>query len=122
MLFAPLLAILAGQQSVLAQDSDSSYDEPYSPPYPYPTYTPQSYSPAWTEAHAAASARLATWSVEQKTTLVTGVGFGVGRCVGNIAAVPEQNFTGLCLQDSPLGVRLADFVSVFPAGINAAAT
>ena len=43
-----------------------------------------------------------------------------GRCVGNIA--PIENFPGLCLEDSPLGVRSADFVTVFPAGINAAST
>lgn len=33
-----------------------------------------------------------------------------------------MNFPGLCLHDSPAGVRLADLVSVFPSGINAAAT
>jgi hypothetical protein len=43
-----------------------------------------------------------------------------GRCVGNIA--PIDDFPGLCLEDSPLGVRLADFVTVFPAAINAAST
>jgi beta-glucosidase len=43
-----------------------------------------------------------------------------GRCVGNIA--PIDDFPGLCLEDSPLGVRLADFATVFPAGINAAST
>ena len=36
--------------------------------------------------------------------------------------IPRLNFKGICLQDSPVGVRFADFVSVFPAGINAAAT
>ena len=29
---------------------------------------------------------------------------------------------GLCLQDGPLGVRFADYISVFPAGLTAAAT
>jgi beta-glucosidase len=28
----------------------------------------------------------------------------------------------ICLQDGPVGVRFTDFNSVFPAGINAAAT
>ena len=32
------------------------------------------------------------------------------------------DFPGLCLEDSPLGVRAADFVTAFPAGINAATT
>ena len=39
---------------------------------------------------------------------------------GNIPAVGE--WPGLCLEDSPLGVRFADFVTGFPAGINAAST
>ena len=43
-----------------------------------------------------------------------------GRCVGNIPAVGP--WPGLCLEDSPLGVRFTDFVTAFPAGINAAAT
>ncbi|CCO27797.1 hypothetical protein BN14_01785 [Rhizoctonia solani AG-1 IB] len=34
----------------------------------------------------------------------------------------ERDHKGLCLQDSPLGVRYADKVSVFPAGVNVAAT
>ena len=54
--------------------------------------------------------------------LATGVGFGVSRCVGNIAEQPKYKFPGLCLQDSPLGVRLTDRVSAFTAGINAGAT
>jgi beta-glucosidase len=36
--------------------------------------------------------------------------------------IPRLGWKGLCLQDSPLGVRFADFVSAFPAAINAAAT
>lgn len=37
-------------------------------------------------------------------------------CIGNIGAQPDVDFDGLCLQDSPLGVRRTDFNSVFPAG------
>ncbi|KAF8751682.1 Glycosyl hydrolase family 3 C-terminal domain [Rhizoctonia solani] len=39
-----------------------------------------------------------------------------------IAAQPEVHWPGLCLQDSPLGIRFADRVTAFPAGINAGAT
>ena len=62
--------------------------------------------------------------------------------MGNTPPIPEQAWQGLSLevcfcfgisilspsllltisQDSPLGVRFADFVTVFPTGINAAAT
>ncbi|KAF8809832.1 glycoside hydrolase family 3 protein [Phlegmacium glaucopus] len=48
-----------------------------------------------------------------------------GRCVGNIPAIqPTQGrgWPGLCLEDSPLGVRFGDFATSFPAGINAAAS
>jgi hypothetical protein len=53
-----------------------------------------------------------------------------GPCVGNIpplsanttTALNISYFTGICLQDAPLGVRYADFVTAFPAGITAAMT
>ncbi|KAF8633827.1 hypothetical protein AX15_001238 [Amanita polypyramis BW_CC] len=48
-----------------------------------------------------------------------------GRCVGNIPSIEPSNgrgWPGLCLEDSPLGVRFADFVTAFPAGINVATT
>lgn len=62
------------------------------------------------------------------------------RCVGETGSIPRLGFRGLCLQDSPLGVRLsklhfkvsnptpgltvtaADYNSAFPAGVNVAAT
>ncbi|EKM59357.1 glycoside hydrolase family 3 protein [Phanerochaete carnosa HHB-10118-sp] len=44
-----------------------------------------------------------------------------GRCVGNIPAIAGK-FPGLCLEDSPLGVRDTDFVTAFPTGITAAST
>lgn len=80
------------------------------------------FSPRFREAHAKAKAYLTGWTVEEKVHLVTGSGWMQDRCVGNIPAVPERNWTGLCLEDSPLGVRLADYVSAFPAAINAAST
>jgi beta-glucosidase len=41
-----------------------------------------------------------------------------GPCVGNIVAIPRLNFTGLCLHDGPLAIRVADFASVFSAGVS----
>ena len=32
------------------------------------------------------------------------------------------NFDGLCFEDSPVGVRLTDYASLFPSGVNIAAT
>lgn len=64
--------------------------------------------------------KVATFTLEQKVNITTGIGWASGVCSGNTPAVGD--FPGLCLQDSPLGVRMADFVTAFPAGINAAST
>ncbi|KAI0321104.1 beta-glucosidase [Amylostereum chailletii] len=61
-------------------------------------------------------------SLEDKVNMGTGIGTDRGNCVGNTPAIESIKFPGLCLQDSPLGVRYADFVSAFPPAINVAAT
>ncbi|KAB5591869.1 hypothetical protein CTheo_4698 [Ceratobasidium theobromae] len=97
----------------------------------------------WSQALSLAAKFVAPMSIEEKgkgharitlfyhvsdrfpirtASLTTGVGFSVSPCVGNIPAQSKYKFPGLCLQDGPLGVRLADRVSAFPAGMNAAAT
>ncbi|KAJ7169218.1 glycoside hydrolase superfamily [Mycena crocata] len=60
-------------------------------------------------------------TLPEKINVTTGVDI-MGRCVGNTGTIPRIGWKGLCMEDSPLGVRLTDFVSAFPAGINAAAT
>ncbi|QRV76732.1 glycoside hydrolase family 3 protein [Ceratobasidium sp. AG-Ba] len=77
---------------------------------------------AWASAISKAKAAVAKLSVSEKVSLGTGVQWQKGHCVGNTPAISSINFPGLCLQDAPVGVRYADKVSVFPAGINAAAT
>lgn len=99
---------------------DGNDSLPYSPPfYPSPK-TPG--KGAWTEAVRKAKDYLEQFTVEEKVSLTTGVGWTRGRCVGNIGAIERIGFPGLCLEDGPLGVRFADLVSVFPAGITTAAT
>ncbi|KAG2233808.1 hypothetical protein INT48_005961 [Thamnidium elegans] len=61
-------------------------------------------------------------SLEQKVSITTGVGWQNGLCVGNTYATTDPDFPGLCLQDAPLGVRLANNVTSGVAGINAAAS
>lgn len=45
-----------------------------------------------------------------------------GPCVGNIVAIPRLGFQGLCLQDGPLAIRVADYASTFSAGVSAASS
>jgi hypothetical protein len=94
-----------------------------SPKHPPPVESPAlvpDFAAAWTTAYQKAKAKIAAWSLEEKVNVTTGVGWMYGRCVGNIP--PISNFLGLCLDDSPLGVRHADFVTGFPAAFNAAST
>ena len=92
---------------------------PSSPPPPGSRLIPD-FNPAWAEAKAKAKKLVAGWTLEQKVNVPTGVGFVRGLCTGNIAAVGD--WPGLCLEDGPVGVRQTDFVTTFPAGVNAAAT
>lgn len=44
------------------------------------------------------------------------------RCVGNVGSIPRLGMRGLCMQDGPLGIRLSDYNSAFPAGVTTAST
>ncbi|KAL4078112.1 glycoside hydrolase superfamily [Scleroderma yunnanense] len=116
-------------------DSFVPIPAPTLPPNPlgYPATDPQhppdvssdpqivpDFSPAWAAAYKKAKKLISEYTIEEKVNITTGVGWAQGLCVGNIP--PNKNFPGLCLQDSPLGVRLTDHVTAFPAGIQAAST
>ncbi|KAJ1335795.1 beta-glucosidase [Microdochium nivale] len=73
----------------------------------------------WEEALQKAKAFVAQLTLEEKSDMITGT---PGPCVGNIVAIPRLNFGGLCLQDGPLSIRVADYASVFMAGVSAAAS
>jgi len=57
----------------------------------------------WAAAYAKAATALAKLSSANKISLVTGVGWQKGPCVGNLAAISAIGFPELCLQDGPLG-------------------
>lgn len=111
--------------------------QPKNPP-PVGSRLIPNFSPAWQVAYQKAKAKIATFTLAEKVNVTTGVGWMGGRCVGNIPPVPytsnpnpkvtdqapdgRAQWPGLCLEDSPTGVRFADYVSVFPAAINAAAS
>ncbi|KKK12894.1 hypothetical protein ARAM_007475 [Aspergillus rambellii] len=75
----------------------------------------------WLAARHKAEALIAKMNVTEKSIIVTGTLYG-GVCSGNIAAIPRLNFGGVCIQDGPVGVRLADLASVFPAGLTVGAS
>ncbi|CAO1633325.1 unnamed protein product [Sympodiomycopsis kandeliae] len=92
----------------------------YSPPsYPSPEVEGTG---VWAEPVRRAREYIKQFNLEERVKLVTGQGWQIGQCVGNIAPQPKHGFDGMCLQDSPLGVRFADLVNVFPAGVTTAAT
>ncbi|KAI1787106.1 glycoside hydrolase superfamily [Ganoderma leucocontextum] len=93
---------------------------PQAPPPPGSQLIPD-FGPSWAIAKTKAQKLLSGSTLEERVSLTTGVGWMGGRCVGNIPPVGSF-FPGLCLEDSPLGVRFTDFVTAFPAGVNAAAT
>ncbi|KAM0346671.1 hypothetical protein ACHAPU_005383 [Fusarium lateritium] len=73
----------------------------------------------WEDAFVKAQEFVSQLTLEEKADMVTGT---PGPCVGNIIAIPRLGFNGLCLHDGPLSIRVADYASVFPAGVSAAAS
>ncbi|KAJ5882328.1 Glycoside hydrolase family 3 [Penicillium soppii] len=73
----------------------------------------------WDAAYAKAQNFVAKLTIDEKADMVTGQ---PGPCVGNIVAIPRLGFPGLCLQDGPLSIRVADYASVFAAGVTVAST
>ncbi|KAH7310364.1 glycoside hydrolase family 3 protein [Rhexocercosporidium sp. MPI-PUGE-AT-0058] len=76
----------------------------------------------WAAAYTKAKTALAKLSTANKVSMVTGKGWMKGPCVGNVGGVAAIGFPDLCLQDGPLGVRYAQQVTAFPAGIMTGAT
>ncbi|KAF5018942.1 hypothetical protein F66182_9058 [Fusarium sp. NRRL 66182] len=106
----------ADAQKVVAREELS-----YSPPhYPSPWMDPEAVG--WQEAYAKARDFVSQLTLLEKVNLTTGVGWQSERCVGNTGSVPRLGLRGLCLQDGPLGIRLSDYNSAFPAGITAGAS
>lgn len=99
------------------QTSELAYSPPF---YPSPWMDPE--AEGWEDAYAQAKDIVSQMTILEKVNLTTGVGWQGEACVGNTGSVPRLGVRALCLQDSPLGVRFADWVSVFPSGQTTAAT
>ncbi|KAF3171695.1 hypothetical protein TWF225_010550 [Orbilia oligospora] len=105
-----------------AQESEIPTFEHHSPPaYPPPIGTGDGF-PEWSEAYSKAQAVVAQMTIAEKVNLTSGVGWEGEQCVGNTGGVPRLGIRGLCLQDSPLGIRFGQYSSAFPAGVTIAST
>jgi beta-glucosidase len=78
--------------------------------------------PAWAEAYRKAAEMVRKMNVIEKVNITTGTGWMMGMCVGNTGPAVEVGFPSLCLQDGPLGIRWADNITAFPAGVTVGAT
>ncbi|KAF2403632.1 beta-glucosidase [Trichodelitschia bisporula] len=117
----------AGVLSARADDTESNSDasEPVGTHATSPPFYPSPWmdgSGAWGEAYEKAQDFVRQLTLLEKVNLTTGVGWEGEGCVGNVGTIPRLGFKSLCMQDSPLGVRLADYVSAFPAGGTVAAS
>ncbi|RAH86150.1 putative beta-glucosidase, partial [Aspergillus japonicus CBS 114.51] len=76
----------------------------------------------WADDYRRAELLVRNMTLIEKINITTGVGWQMGMCVGNTAPAEFVKFPSLCLQDGPLGLRYADLISAFPAGITTGAT
>lgn len=91
-----------------------------SPPW-YPT-PKGGTDAAWAESYKKAAELVKQMTLVEKVNVTTGVGWSMEMCVGNTGPVDRLKFPSLCLQDGPLGIRFADNITAFPAGITVGAT
>lgn len=78
--------------------------------------------PSWEAAYKKAGEMIRKMDVIEKVNITTGTGWMMGPCVGNTGPALRVGFPSLCLQDGPLGIRWADNISAFPAGVTVGAT
>ncbi|KAH8659957.1 beta2 tomatinase [Xylariales sp. PMI_506] len=75
---------------------------------------------SWADAAVLADDFVSQLNITEKAAMLTGN--MLGPCDGQINPIDRLNFTGICLHDGPLGVRVADLVTLFPAGITVGAS
>lgn len=92
----------------------------HSPPW-YPTPRGGSHE-SWAGSYSKAADMVRSMTLPEKVNVTTGVGWASDLCVGNTGPAVNVGFPGLCLQDGPLGIRFADHITAFPAGLTVAAT
>ncbi|KAF1940676.1 hypothetical protein EJ02DRAFT_435432 [Clathrospora elynae] len=91
-----------------------------SPPW-YPT-PKGGTDKAWADSYTKAADMVKQMTLPEKVNITTGTGWSMDMCVGQTGRVARLKFPSLCLQDGPLGIRFADNITAFPAGITVGAT
>ncbi|RMJ21568.1 hypothetical protein PHISP_07565 [Aspergillus sp. HF37] len=76
----------------------------------------------WAESYGKAQELVREMTLVEKVNVTTGTGWRMGLCMGNTGPASAVGFPALCLQDGPLGLRGADHVTAFPAGLTTGAT
>ena len=118
LLFVTTTLLLLSVGGIWAWKTTQGYGK--SPPvYPAPKGGTDS---AWASSYIKAAALVREMTLVEKVNITTGIGWSMGMCVGNTGPVPRLKFPSLCLQDGPLGLRFADRITAFPAGITVGAT
>jgi beta-glucosidase len=97
--------------SVAAVALAASASAQYTSPPSYPAPWAREGANGWQDAYAKAVQFVSGLSLLEKINLTTGVGWEGEACVGNTGSIPRLNFRGICMQDSPLGVRDSKFKS-----------
>ncbi|KAK8117746.1 uncharacterized protein PG998_006027 [Apiospora kogelbergensis] len=121
MRIALVTALAACSSATSAQPIEERAESAHSPPfYPSPWMNPEAIG--WEEAYVKAKDFVSQLTLLEKVNLTTGVGWQSEQCVGQVGSIPRMGLRGLCLQDSPLGVRFGDYVSAFPSGQTVAAS
>ncbi|EOO01960.1 putative glycoside hydrolase family 3 protein [Phaeoacremonium minimum UCRPA7] len=77
---------------------------------------------SWAESYKKAADMVSKMTLPEKVNVTTGTGWEMGLAVGTNGPAVHVGFPQLQLQDGPLGIRFADNVSAFPAGITVGAT
>ncbi|KAF5008056.1 hypothetical protein FDECE_5638 [Fusarium decemcellulare] len=77
----------------------------------------------WDTAESMADGFISQLNLTEKSNIITGkLQLGVDGCIGNILPIERIGFPGVCFQDGPNGVNLADLTSVFPSGLTIGAS
>ncbi|KAG5368213.1 putative beta-glucosidase F [Yarrowia sp. C11] len=122
-MFALVLLLTTLFTAALADPFSDKDAYKHSPPfYPAPEIGRVPTDLRWRAALKVAQDMVANMTLIEKVNITTGTGWEMGPCVGNTGTVERLGIKSLCLQDGPLGIRFADLITTFPAGITIAST